>query len=169
MKISQSKKVEVVHEWLAQFAKKYFWYLLLQNCKSSYLINILFTRIPCNFLFCFTLNFEVWQLQILNFENVKKYCELIIVYKIAQLWNLCYTTARIKGVRHKNMQAQDCKLYIFCLFVNNYCVPLHTVADCRNCIETAVGNVTQWIPAIFAVKRFAVYFQLLIFHFLPHL
>ena len=135
-KISQSKKVEVVHEWFAQFAKKYFWYLLLQNCKSSYLINILFTRIPCNFLFCFTSNFEVWQLQFLNFEKVKKYCEMIIFYKTAHLWNLCYTTARITGVRLKNMQAQDCKLYIFCPFGNS----------------TTVFHCIQWLTAEIALK-----------------
>ena len=39
----------------------------------------------------------------------------------------------------------------------SYSDPLHAVGDCKKCSETAVGNVTQWIPAISAVKRFAVY------------
>jgi hypothetical protein len=38
----------------------------------------------------------------------------------------------------------------------SYSDPLHAVGDCKKCSETAVGNVTQWIPAISAVKRFAV-------------
>ena len=38
----------------------------------------------------------------------------------------------------------------------SYSDPLHAVGDCKKCSETAVGNVTQWIPSIFAVKRFAV-------------
>ena len=41
----------------------------------------------------------------------------------------------------------------------SYSDPLHAVGDCKKCSETAVGNVTQWIPAIFAVKRFAVKWQ----------
>ena len=39
----------------------------------------------------------------------------------------------------------------------SYSDPLHAVGDCKKCSETAVGNVTQWIPAISAVKRFAVH------------
>ena len=42
----------------------------------------------------------------------------------------------------------------------SYSDPLHAVGDCKKCSETAVGNVTQWIPAISAVKRFAVYSNL---------
>ena len=31
----------------------------------------------------------------------------------------------------------------------SYSDPLHAVGDCKKCSETAVGNVTQWIPVIF--------------------
>ena len=34
--------------------------------------------------------------------------------------------------------------------------PLLTVDDCKNCIEIAVGIRTQWKPAKFAGKLFAV-------------
>ena len=35
--------------------------------------------------------------------------------------------------------------------------PLQAVSDYSNCSETTVGNWTQWKPAVFAAKRFAVY------------
>ena len=34
--------------------------------------------------------------------------------------------------------------------------PLHALDDCKKYSETTVGNRTQWKPAVFAVKRFAV-------------
>ena len=48
-----------------------------------------------------------------------------------------------------------CRLLL--TFKFKYSVPLYAVVACLICSQTAVGNVTQWIPAIFAVKRFAVY------------
>ena len=35
--------------------------------------------------------------------------------------------------------------------------PLHTLNDCKKCIGTTVRKRTQWKPAVFAVKRFAVH------------
>ena len=34
--------------------------------------------------------------------------------------------------------------------------PLHGLSDCKKYIEIAVRKQTQWKPAVFAVKRFAV-------------
>ena len=34
--------------------------------------------------------------------------------------------------------------------------PLHVLSDSKKCSETTVGKRTQWKPAVFAVKRFAV-------------
>ena len=34
--------------------------------------------------------------------------------------------------------------------------PLHALSDCKKYIEITVGKRTQWKPAVFAVKRFAV-------------
>ena len=34
--------------------------------------------------------------------------------------------------------------------------PLHTLKDCKKCSEITVRKRTQWKPAVFAEKRFAV-------------
>ena len=35
--------------------------------------------------------------------------------------------------------------------------PLHALSDPKKCSEITVGKQTQWKPAVFKAKRFAVY------------
>ena len=39
----------------------------------------------------------------------------------------------------------------------NHSDPLYALSDCKKYSEITVGKRTQWKPAVFAVKRFAVY------------
>ena len=63
------------------------------------------------------------------------------------------------SIRLQKMQA------LLCLHLN--CSdPLHALSDCKKYSEITVGKRTQWKPAVFAVKRFAV--MLFIVPFFKH-
>ena len=59
-------------------------------------------------------------------------------------------TLEIAGIRLQKIQA----LLTLQLSCSD---PLHALSDSKKYSEITVGNRTQWKPAVFAVKRFAVY------------
>ena len=61
-----------------------------------------------------------------------------------------YLTLETAGIRLQKPQAL-LALQIKCSD------PLHALSDCKKYSEIKVGNRTQWKPAVFAVKKFAVY------------
>ena len=58
-------------------------------------------------------------------------------------------TLTTAGIKLQKMQA-SLTLHLNCSD------PLHALSDCKKYSEITVRNRTQWKPAVFAVKRFAV-------------
>ena len=59
-------------------------------------------------------------------------------------------TSETASTRLQKMQA------LLCLHLN-YSDPLHALSDCKKRSEITVRKQTQWKPAVFTVKRFAVW------------
>ena len=121
-------------------------------------------RTPCTFWAYLTSNFNVCRLQKLCFLCNGNYCWRMTKYKATHFCNLPNMTSKNAGTycwkcewQHSNNASIILKtMQVLTVYQFYYSVPLHTVVNCWKCSETAVGNVTQWIPVIFAVKRFAV-------------
>ena len=126
-------------------------------------------RTPCTFWAYLTSNFNVCRLQKLCFLCNGNYCWRMTKYKATHFCNLPNMTSKNAGTycwkcewQHSNNASIILKtMQVLTVYQFYYSVPLHTVVNCWKCSETAVGNVTQWIPVIFAVKRFAVWMELI--------